>query len=128
MNEYAMNEYVTNEYVAMNVYAAQEADVDGVVEVVAAVAEPITDRASAAPVSSLPIIKKGETKFRFHTYKVKKSRNVEKENLPPRLHFPFLHYSNNFHHHRNAHLHFHSSSIQSFSYVDQVTEDPQAYA
>ena len=81
MNEYAMNEYVTNEYVAMNVYAAQEADVDGVVEAVAAVAEPITDRASAAPVSSLPIIKKEETKFRFHTYKSVKKVERRKRKL-----------------------------------------------
>ena len=37
----------------MNLYAAQEMDI---VEAVAAVAEPITDRVSAAPVSALPII------------------------------------------------------------------------
>ena len=48
-----------NVYVAMNVYAVQEVDVDGVVEAVAAAVEPITDLASAAPVFSLPIKKKG---------------------------------------------------------------------
>lgn len=45
-----------NLYVVMNVCAAQEMDVDGVVVTVAAAAEPTSDLASAAPFSTLPII------------------------------------------------------------------------
>ena len=48
-----------NGYVGMNLNAAQEKDVYGAVEAVeavAAVAEPTTYLASAAPVSALPII------------------------------------------------------------------------
>ena len=58
MNVYVtMNVYAAmNVYASMNVYVAQEMDVDGVVAAVAAVAEPTTDLASAAPVSALPII------------------------------------------------------------------------
>jgi hypothetical protein len=53
------------------VCVAQEMDVEGVAEAVAAVAEPIADPASADPVSALPIIKKGE-EIRFHIYNFKK--------------------------------------------------------
>ena len=51
----------------MNVYAAQEMDVFGVV---VAVAELTTGPASATPVFALPIIKKED--IRSHTYKVEK--------------------------------------------------------
>jgi hypothetical protein len=47
----------------MNVYAAQEMDVFGVV---AAVAEPTTDPASAAPVFALPTIIKREKSGPIH--------------------------------------------------------------
>jgi hypothetical protein len=54
----------------MNVYASQKIDDDGVVEAIAAVAEPTTDPAS---VSALPIVKKkGRNQVPYNIYCKKK--------------------------------------------------------
>ena len=83
---------------------------------VADIAEPTTP--AAAPAAQL---------FAHPTNSQVPYNAKEEESLPAHLHFPFLHYSN-FHHLPSPHIHCHSSSTRSSSYVGQVVEDQQAYA
>ena len=63
----------------MNVYAAQEMDVEEVAEEVAAVAVPRTDPPPANPASALPIIiKRGRNQIPY-IYNLKKKNNAEQK-------------------------------------------------